>query len=398
MRSRIALTVALAAVLSAAGALFFSTSSGAADPGLPASHWQHPLPAQGKAPAAWPALERNLSPLACAECHVEQFRAWKASKHAHAYSPGLVGQFPGMGAEEANSSCLTCHAPLAEQRLASEEDIDDSLQQLKQAPGLEHVPLRHAGVSCASCHVRGWQRFGPPRRDSSATGWQKGPAHGGFYATKDFEQSQFCAACHQFPQSAAVNGKPLENTVEEWRASPFAKQGVQCQGCHMPDRRHEFRGIHDSEMTRKGLSIDVRRAGKSAEMEIKSIWIGHAFPTYVTPRVIVEAEAVDEGDESLQLWRWDIVREVSAAGGWHEIRDTRLLPGESRVFSPGALPAATHRLVFRIRVLPDEFYKGVYRSLLASEMAPPASGMIHQALEHAGKNDYVLFEEALPFS
>ena len=225
----------------------------------------------------------------------------------------------------------------------------------------------------------------------------KGPVHDGFYATKAFEQSQFCASCHQFPQSMAVNGKPLENTVEEWRASRFAAEGVHCQSCHMPDRRHEFRGIHDPAMTRKGLSFSLHKTGGNGELRIKSIWIGHAFPTYVTPKVVIEAEATDEKGHSLKTWQWNIVREVEFTGSWQEIRDERLMPGESRTFRPDILPAGTQKLAYSVRVLPDEFYKCVYRGLLSSALTPLARNRIQAALEHADANDYVLYEGELAF-
>ena len=396
MHSRIALWMTLAAVVSVAGVFLFSAPAMESDPGLPASHWQHPLPAQGEAPKQWPQLERDLSPQACAQCHEDQHRDWSQSLHAHAFSPGLAGQFPGIGVEESNS-CLNCHAPLAEQKLVTGADISESLKLLDQKPSLERLPLRHAGVSCASCHVRGWKRFGPPRRDSDEFGWIKGPAHGGFYATRDFEKSQLCASCHQFPQSAAINGKPLENTVSEWKMSRFAKEGVNCQGCHMPDRRHEFRGIHDPDMTRKGLTISLHQKKDTGELRMQSTWIGHAFPTYVTPKVVVFAKALDGRGHELEWWHWDIMREVDSEGGWHEIRDTRLLPGELRTFQVGPVPVGTQKLVFRVHVMPDEFYKGVYRGLLATKQTPQAARQIQTALAQANANDYVLYEGELKF-
>ena len=97
------------------------------------------------------------------------------------------------------------------------------------------------GVVCASCHVRGHQRFGPPRRDGTVASRapRESLPHNGLTRTTAFLRSEFCASCHQFaPNGLALNGKLLENTFEEWRASPAARRGQQCQDCHMPDRRH----------------------------------------------------------------------------------------------------------------------------------------------------------------
>jgi len=379
----------------------------AVDSGLPYGYWDDPNASEGKAPHAWSSLEADLRPEACAQCHKPQFDAWKNSLHAHAYSSGLVGQFPDMEVEDANS-CLQCHAPLAEQKYKDGKDMADSIRlRLQHAEGFardakltdDAFPLRHAGVTCASCHVRGWQRFGPPPRSSSkasqAAGHQDTPSHGGFTATRDFEQSQFCASCHQFPASMAINGKPLENTIQEWQASSFSRQGVTCQQCHMPDRRHEFRGIHDPEMVRKGLDFSLAEREGEAVLAITSTWIGHAFPTYVTPEVIVHAEAMDATGKSLQTWQWEVVREVFYEDGWQERQDTRLMPGERREFVASPMPATVTHIRYQVQVIPDRFYKGVYESLLEGVLDKVAGKHIHLALKHADSNDYVLYEKVL---
>jgi len=381
-------------------------SSPGVDPGLPDDYWDSPRATTAASPHDWSRLETNLHPEACAQCHRPQFDAWKNSLHAQAYSSGLVGQFPDMGHQQAND-CLRCHAPLDEQRYTDGRDMAASIAaRLKHDEGFdrdarlpdsasEELPLRHAGVTCAACHVRGLQRFGPPPRSSLAVGHQDTPAHGGFTATKDFEKSRFCASCHQFPQSMAVGGKPLENTLVEWQQSRFAREGVTCQQCHMPDRRHEFRGIHDPDMVRKGLAFELAQRGHDAVLAITSKWIGHAFPTYVTPRIIVRAEAVDAGEKVLRAWQWEIVREVVFDDGWQEKRDTRLMPGERREFVAASAPAGASRMRFTVRVEPDHFYKGVYRSLLVGDLDVPARALIRKAAADARANDYMLYEASL---
>jgi hypothetical protein len=379
-------------------------SVAAVDPGLLAGYWDSPKATDGNPPHDWSALEANLHPEACAQCHIEQFNAWKGSLHAHAYSSGLVGQFPGMG-HAAGNECLECHAPLAEQSYSNDTSMLKSVQLSLQhgegfnADGLlepeSKLPLRHSGVSCAVCHVRGWKRFGPPPKASGAVGVQNTGSHGGFTATSAFEDSQFCASCHQFPQSAAINGKPLENTVFEWQQSDFARRGISCQQCHMPDRRHEFRGIHDSEMVRKGLDITLSRREGGAVLAMTSKWIGHAFPTYVTPKVIILAEAENQDGNVIERWVWEIVREVEFSDGWQETQDTRLMPGETREFIAGKMPAEAASIRYKVAVIPDHFYKGVYKSLLAGNLTPVAREHIQQAASHANDNDYLLYEEEL---
>jgi len=377
------------------------------DPGLPDGYWDEPQAALAEMPHGWSSLETNLHPEACAQCHREQFDSWKDSLHAHAYSSGMVGQFPDMGVDGGND-CLICHAPLKQQRYADAADMLHSLAlKLKYPEGVDReadvvaddsmqaVPLRHSGISCAVCHVRGWQRFGPQPRGSAAVGHQSGVVHSGFTATRAFEQSQFCASCHQFPSSMAINGKPLENTLVEWKQSSFSTQGITCQQCHMPDRRHEFRGIHDPEMVRKGLAVQLIQRDHRAVFTMTSRWIGHAFPTYVTPKVVITAQALNAAGKVLQGWQWEIVRQVEYQDGWQELRDTRLMPGESRDFITDTLPGQTTHVRYRVKVIPDHFYKGVYKSLLAGSLEKVADHHISQAMHRADADDYLLYEKNL---
>jgi len=402
----------VAAALVAAGIVL---SAAAMDPGLPEGYWEQPQAVSGDAPHHWSKLEKNLHPEACGQCHIAQFNAWENSLHAHAYSAGMIGQFPDMGVADSND-CLKCHAPLKSQRYRNAVDLNRSLELKLAHPegfdrnadmGATALPLRHSGVSCAVCHVRGWQRFGPPPKTSGAVGHQQRQVHGGFTATRAFEQPQFCASCHQFPDTMAIHGKPLENTLNEWKQSKFSSQGVTCQTCHMPGRRHEFRGIHDVAMVKKGLTFALSQRHNSAVFSITSSWIGHAFPTYVTPEVVVEATAMNSDGKALHRWQWEIVREVVYDDGWKELRDTRLMPGEHRAFIAGPLPKQTAKVRYRVRVMPDHFYKGVYEGLLddrvedhtvAQSTRSGARSHIVHALERAKRDDYLLYEQTIPVS
>ncbi|MDX8394093.1 MAG: multiheme c-type cytochrome [Mariprofundales bacterium] len=375
---------------------------------LPANYWQYNLPAQGEKPHDWDAMFTDLHPQRCGQCHTEQFAAWSKSLHSHAFSPGLFGQFPPMGVKSANQ-CLGCHTPLAEQKYdltngSAEIRLDVQGNKDNKDNNANKTNLRHAGVSCAACHIRQWQRFGPPRKGSDNQGYIKSEAHGGFMASADFEQSQFCASCHQFSQSDAINGKPLENTVYEWQQSPFAKAGkdkATCQQCHMPERRHEFRGIHDFKMTRGGLGFVIKQAGNNVKLTITSEKIGHAFPTYVTPLVTITALAQDNNGEILHKQQWEIIRRVTYNyndNAWQETVDTRLMPKESRDFVLQNIPAKTMTVQFIVNVQPDYYYKGLYKSLLAdNSLDVAARKRIQQALEQAENNDYILYEKVLVY-
>src|SRR5262249_42448563 len=215
-------------------------------------HWQRPIAPQGPAPVRFSVIEKALNPGSCGACHPSQLADWGTSLHSRSMGPGVTGQLAEMTRSDPESArlCLSCHAPLAEQQpevpggrgLAKKSAFDRGLQR--------------QGWVCAACHVRKHERFGPPRRDGSlGSDPPRGSLpHNGVTRTVAFLRSEFCSSCHQFGSDGfALNGKLLENTFEEWKASPAARRGVQCQDCHMPDRRHLWRGIPDPQMVNAGL-------------------------------------------------------------------------------------------------------------------------------------------------
>lgn len=289
-------------------------------------------------------------------------------------SPGFVGQIITYGTQSAND-CMECHAPLAEQKQAFEAARAQGQGHMPSAQGLAAV-----GNSCAGCHIRENKRFGPPERDSGMTG-QSDPEnpHGGVFRTADFEKSDFCASCHQFPQDYAINGKPLENTVAEWQASPQAAEGISCQNCHMPDRKHLWRGIHDPDMVKSGLEVEYDITGQKARFTLTSTGVGHAFPTYITPKVIMQAVALDtQGNQKPETAKsYVIKRDVGYADGrWQEYSDSRLLPGEKASLDIDW--GENNRIRMWLEIYPDDYYEKEVYSDLVKEYAPdsPEKAMV----------------------
>lgn len=361
-------------------------------------HWQRPLPAQGAAPAHFSALEAALDPASCGTCHVQQYQDWSGALHAKAMGPGLLGQLQNMPAEDRDEhqACIRCHAPLAEQ-------ADSLVAALSQAKVGKSAGLHEQGMICAACHVRSHQVSGPPRRDGSLPQPADKLPHDGWQAGAAFADSRFCSSCHQFePDDYALNGKLLENTYAEWQASPYARAGKTCQSCHMPDRRHLWRGIHDREMVSGGVTITVSEprieAGAvSAALTLRNSGTGHYFPTYVTPRVIAEVVQVGANGRPIAgtSQEYVIARQV-ALDLAREIADTRLAPdAAARLDYRRPLDARARTLAYRVRVEPDHFYTGLYRSLLA-DGAGRGEQLIRQALADSLASHFVLFEESRP--
>jgi hypothetical protein len=359
----------------------------------PDTYWPPRLAPQGAPPEHWSEIEKSLAPSACGQCHADQFAQWQTSRHAHAMSPGVIGQLLTFAPDE-TAECMQCHAPLAEQRVAFETARASGV-----ADREDRLGLAAAGNSCGGCHLRGYHRFGPPQRGTGAIGQSTTRSvHDGVMRTKFFESSEFCGRCHQFSNDAGINGKPLENTYAEWRVSPQAAQGQVCQNCHMPDRRHLWRGIHDPELVRSGLTTKYTVDGKRARFEITNSGVGHAFPTYAVPKVIMHAVALDGAG----VPRPDtavahvIAREVHYVNNdWTEISDTRLLPSQTTAIE---LPwNGADRIRVWLEVKPDDYYATqVYPALLQdAPLDRPATALIAKAAAVAAASTYRLFETEL---
>ncbi len=369
------------------------------------AHWARPIAPQGKPPAGFTSIEAALDPNSCGTCHVAQLDDWRGSLHARAMGPGIVGQLADIkaSARDEHQECLRCHAPLAEQADSLAASLASG-QGLADAPQGGPQPLHQHGVMCAACHVRSHQRYGPSLRDGSQAVDAAKLPHGGWISSAAFGDSRFCAACHQFPRDGyALNGKLLENTYEEWKASRYAREGKTCQSCHMPDRRHLWRGVHDPEMVKAGVTIDVKPARIQsgvvlATLTIRNTGTGHHFPTYVTPKVVAEAYQESAGGQVLKdtLREYIIARQVSPDLS-EEIADTRIAPDKQALLDyrvPLHRDAAS--LVYRVRVEPDAFYTGFYRSLLSGNQAGRGEQLIRQALKDSTASAFTPYLQRQP--
>lgn len=362
-------------------------------------HWRLPVPAQGSPPPGFSDAEASLDPATCGACHPEQHAEWRTSLHAAAFSPGFAGQLleGPLAAPAELRTCQTCHAPLAEQQPVAADG----------RPSAHYdAELRAQGLVCAACHVREHRRYGPPRRADAPRPADPVP-HAGFQARAEFQESRFCAPCHQFFDDPGVNGKPLENTWVEWRASPQAAAGRTCQSCHMPDRAHLWRGIHDPAMVREAVDVELvpqapAQGSLRAHLVLHNRDVGHRFPTYVTPRVFLAVWQEDAAGREIEGSRREatVGRAIDfQASPWRERFDTRVAPGESvkLVYAVPREPAA-RALVGRVTVDPDHHYRGVFEALAASYTDAHARRLASEAWQRTRTSSYVLAERRLALS
>ena len=393
-RAKLRITLTLMLVL----ALFFSAIA-VAEPlhssqdseEFAEEYWVRPIPLQGKAPGGFTSLELSLYPKDCGACHQSQYADWSESLHSMAVGPGLMGQLSPEESPNFATSCYLCHAPLSEQQ---EYLVVDGEYQRNDR---YDERLQKSGVSCSVCHLRGNRRFGPPPLKGS----KQSQIHGGFTKSPFFEQSEFCASCHQFPEGAfALNGKLLENTYNEWLASPYPEKGITCQRCHMPERRHLFRGIHDPEMVRSGIEIVVKetnkRGRKGALLTITNSNTGHYFPTYVTPLIVVRGSLLDgKGDLVDGSVKERFIGRRVELNLSREIEDSRIPPMGRFVFnySPDDTDRAD-KIKLEVWVHPDHFYNGFFKSSLSGGFYASKEA-IEEALETTERSPYLLFSREM---
>lgn len=364
-----------------------------------ADYWRSPISPQGEPPAHFVDAAKSLHPENCGACHPAQYAAWKNSLHAITMGPGVAGQFPTMVDEEV-MECRSCHAPLSEQypRLPSANGL--------VANKVHDPALASKGLACAACHLRGHRRHAPPLREG-ATGVSQ-VVHGEPVRTPFFSSSEFCKGCHQHPEdSMRVNGKPIENTYNEWLDSPQAAQGITCQGCHMPDRQHLWKGIHDREMTASGVTIDAEvepetpRGGGSlrASLRVTNSGTGHAFPTYTTPAVFLRAALLGADDRPLpgQYEELIIQRRLDMSTmPWGEYFDTRLLPGKSAQLDfTRTIPSEAVALYLWIWVDPDHFYNGFFHQRLQGGEEFDGRAQLQAALDETEHRQYLLWSRRI---
>ena len=313
------------------------------------------------AAACVPAVAASLEPAASAErcgaCHRAIQDSWKLSSHAHAMDSRLFQDVLEMAEADygagARKHCLGCHAPVAVQ-------INDLALVRK---------VSWEGVTCDFCHSikdvsmtgtnpRATVQFSlvktGPLKDSVSTG------HGTEYSAVH-TSSEICALCHEYKNAG---GFPVLTTYSEWKNSRYAKEGRQCQSCHMsrvagavvdPKVKRSTAGVNLHAMP-GSHSLDQLTSTVRAQMatthegdklkvtvEVVNQTAGHYVPTGSPLRqIVLEVRADGYGGQNYREERTyartiadqkgvTVTREhVAFMKGARVVSDTRLAPGEKR--------------------------------------------------------------------
>lgn len=174
-------------------------------------------------------------------CHSQLVQQWSQTMHAQALTDPLY-QTKLKEAQEATDGklgefCNSCHGPAATMLGVMDKTTKP------QGAG--------EGVTCSWCHqVTGLA--GKPANtshlvlpDGTKRAQIKDPQAPHKAAYSQFhETAEFCGGCHNVDHP--INGMHLEATYTEWKQSPWAKEGVVCQDCHMSAGPGEIGPFTDS--------------------------------------------------------------------------------------------------------------------------------------------------------
>ncbi len=193
------------------------------------------------------------SSMQCRECHAVQYAEWESSWHARAWTDEDVR---ALSFDFANKDCIDCHAP----RPVFETGIGNRV--------LPRSFRQTEGVDCISCHLL--PEGGVAGTMASARAACR-PVE-----RRELVTAEFCAVCHD-----------QHKTVEQWRATPYAAQGIGCIDCHMKPRDgtagagrdHRCLGGHDEELVRSAVVLRGMRSGEGWRVEVENVAAGHYFPT-----------------------------------------------------------------------------------------------------------------------
>jgi hypothetical protein len=215
-----------------------------------------------------------------------------------------------------------------------------------------------------------------------------------------YRDSRYCASCHE----GVMFGIHVYSTYSEWQQSPAARQGKQCQSCHMAPtgRVHNFALGHGGierdpatlashcdpaprdEMLHRHIHVETsansQRDGVRLSVIVSMMDVGHQMPTgYIDRQLILVVESFDSGGKSLRLRTGpvlpDIVGSLRGTAGYlfakqpvgfdgvapapfwiarPDLLDTRLKPEQPQK-SEFLFPLETRR--FRVRLLYRRFWE-----------------------------------------
>jgi hypothetical protein len=305
------------------------------------------------APEMFPTLQAKE----CAQCHPKFYDEWNTTIHSQAWTdPYFQADWHFDGSPQI---CKNCHIPLdRQQKFKVIGFYDDEKWDpiLKVNPDFDRK-LQHEGVTCTVCHLREGKIVGVIG-DTTAPHPVEKITHG----------NQICVRCHvvsgerwdtffKFPPCGTVaeiqSGKNKTYAKDSNDMSITEIAALGCVDCHMPltkrplvpngpyreVRQHLWRGGHDPEQVKKGLTISFKEnISKNSEERQFSLLISntgaaHYIPTGTPDRhITVELRLLSQQNKVLKKENHILKRTIMWRPFIVDLWDTRLAPGEKREY------------------------------------------------------------------
>lgn len=182
-------------------------------------------------PKAEFTVDQFTDPDTCGSCHNNIFQQWTGSMHNNALKDPVYRKVVALGSRETNGAidvyCSKCHGPIAVMT-----------GEIPPVDGSRAGETSMEGVQCDFCHtVSKATGIGNGAFQNEPGNTKRGPfsdSRSSYHQTEFSElhtKGEFCGMCHKVNHPG--NGLPLEATYTEWKNGPYAKEGIQCQDCHM---------------------------------------------------------------------------------------------------------------------------------------------------------------------
>ena len=311
------------------------------------------------APAMFPTLRAEE----CATCHREFYDEWSTTIHSQAWTdPYFQVDWVFDGSPQI---CKNCHIPLDRQQKFKVMGFNDAT---KWDPVLEPNPdfdtqLQHEGVTCNVCHFR----IGKDG-DGKILG-VLGNTNAPHPVEKIESGNEICVRCHvvsgerwdtffKFPPCGTVaeirttQGKNYVEDSSDMSVEEIAALG--CVNCHMPllerplvsggkirpTRQHLWRGGHDPDMVKKGLTISFKETisddsdKRQFTLTLKNTGAAHYIPTGTPDRhLTVQLRVLDKQGNVLNEENHTLKRTIMWRPIIVDLWDTRLARGEQREYT-----------------------------------------------------------------
>lgn len=176
----------------------------------------------------------------CSGCHSAIHDQWSGNMLSNSFKDPVWQALWKKGFKETKgkigNNCLSCHTPIGTVTRAIK--TPDEIEKLDD--------ISASGVQCDFCHTVASTHYSetkPPIPHNLAFTVDPGNTKRAQFNDSDspghqttFSQlhtsAEFCGNCHNV-LNPPMGGFPIERTFEEWKKSPYAKNGIICQDCHM---------------------------------------------------------------------------------------------------------------------------------------------------------------------